>query len=337
MSLPYVEGVTPIPRVIASVTAHMRFVCAHARRGPGGRRSFGTILHQFPFVLGVIASCFIACTAAQAQEAPADISVEGQVWQLREYLSAVGMRPATAGSGNLYTLFDGGRFLINAGCGTVQGRYWLDGAAMMFSPHVEALVQDCPELLRTQEEAVLDLLRRVDRMAISEAELVLMDHNDRRVLVLTQPDKAPLQGRPWRLTAYRDREGIIVDALPIPVFTLMFEDAGNISGRACDTYRAVYTRDDRFLRLVGPIAVSRIGCGDESAGRQGADFLELLGQVDSYRVDAETLLLRDENGRMLARFIPADSDDWGMAEAADPKSGADNLPPPPVPLLPLVR
>ena len=289
------------------------------------------------FALGVIAWCCLGWPTAQAQEAPAKTSVEGQVWQLREYLSAVGMRPASAGAGNLYTLFDTGRFLINAGCGTVQGRYWLNGAGMLFSPHVEALVQDCPELLRAQEQAVLDLLRRVERVSLDESELLLMDQNSRPVLVLAQPDKAPLQGRPWRLTAYRDRDGIIVEALPVPVFTLMFEDAGNISGRACDTYRAVYTRDERFLRLVGPIAVSRIGCGDESAERQGADFLGLLGQVDSYRVDAEKLLLRDENGRMLARFVPAESDDWGINDASRPAGAEDNLPPPPVPLLPLGR
>jgi heat shock protein HslJ len=278
----------------------------------------------------------LACTAAGARPPEAVAGVEGPIWQLKEYRTGGGLRSATPGAGHLYALFDDGRFMINAGCGTLKGRYWLDGETMLFSPHVESVVDDCPDVLRLQEQAVLDLLRVVDRADLRQDEVVLTDGSGRLLLILGTPDRAPLQGRTWALKAYRRADGIVVPALPAPVFTLMFEDASNLSGRACDGYRAVYQRRDRFLRLVGPAAVSRVGCGDDAALRQGEDFIAMLGLVDSYRVDTDTLLLRDGNGRMLAHFAPADD----AAAAADgvlaPPRREDNLPPAPVPVLPFV-
>jgi heat shock protein HslJ len=286
--------------------------------------------------LGALAALAGGTAAAREPEAAAEPPIEGAIWQLREYRTGAGLRPAAPGDGHLYTLFDDGRFMINAGCGTLQGRYWLEGGAMLFSPHVESLLDDCPDILRAQEQAVLDLLRMVDRAAVADGRVSLNDHAGRPLLILAPPDRAPLQGRTWVLKAYRGADGIVVRALDAPAFTLLFEDAGNISGSACDGYRAVYQRSDRFLRLVGPVAVSRIGCANEDAASQGADYIAMLSQVDSYRVDTETLLLRDENGRMLAHFVPADDAEPVANGLFGPARGADNLPPAPVPLLPFV-
>jgi len=263
-------------------------------------------------------------------------TIEDYIWQLQEYKSAVGLRSATPGEGSLYALFDGERFLINAGCGTLQGRYWLDGNNMLFSPHVSSLMRDCPDILRTQEDAVLDLLRDVDGVSLGDDDkrLTLRDSSRRRLLIFGYPDKAPLQGHAWQLDAYRNQDGVVVLMPPSPAFTLRFEDAGNLSGHACDDYRAGYERDDSSLRLVGPIAVTRTGCDSSVAGRQGADYLAVLSGVASYRVDRDELLLRDEDGRMLARFkvmreLPAHA-----TEEAVPGPSADNLPPAPMPLVP---
>jgi heat shock protein HslJ len=199
----------------------------------------------------------------------------------------------------------------------------------LFSPHVASTVSDCPPTLRAQEQTVLGLLPAVTRVHRGEGQVALLDAAGVPLLTLVAPDKSPLQRRVWLLLTYRDRNDLIVPALPAPTFTLRFEDAAHLSGIACQEYRGGFVRDDRFLQLEGPIATTRLGCKDPAVARQAEDYLDALGRADSYRVDAQSLLLRDADGRMIARFsaaaLPPEED---AAETAD----ADRLPPAPLPL-----
>lgn len=258
------------------------------------------------------------------------VALETDAWQVDAYRIEAGMKPAADGDGNRFAVFTDGRFRINAGCGTLTGSYWLEGDRLLFSPHVAALQRDCPDTLQAQEQTLLRLLARVEGLAPAGEQLALLDRDANPLVILTRPATVPLQGRLWQLTHYRNREDVIVAALPAPAFTLRFDSATDLSGTACDPYRALYTRDATGLRLVGPLAASRLGCRDlPPAARQDADYLAVLGTVAGYRVDAHSLLLRDADGRMLARFraVPADG---GMAAVPAP----DRLPPAPVPRLP---
>jgi heat shock protein HslJ len=264
---------------------------------------------------------------------PAQTSLEGGVWQLRAYRTELGLKPTVAGEGNSYVAFDDGGFQINAGCDTLRGSYWLEGERLLFSPHVASVVGDCPPTLRAQEQAVLALLPAVTRLRRADGELLLLGADQEPLLSLTAPDKSPLQRRLWLLLAYRDRNDLIVPALPAPTFTLRFEDAANLSGVACDKYRGGFIRDERFLQMEGPIAASRLGCADPVAARQAEDYLDALSRVDSYRVDAQSLLLRDADGRMIARFtaidLPSEEQEPGIADANPLPSAPLPLPPAP--------
>ncbi|ESQ14083.1 MAG: hypothetical protein N838_12975 [Thiohalocapsa sp. PB-PSB1] len=258
--------------------------------------------------------CLLACAVGNAQDVDRAAeemrpSLEGEIWQLEEYLSPDGYKAALSEQGNLYAVFDEGRFRINSGCNTLNGRYWLSASKLMFSPHVASLLDSCPATLMAQEQALLGLLARIERLLALSDELVLLDATGTRLLKLSRPDAMPLQGPVWQLKAYRNADGTIVPALPSPAFSLEFIDAANLAGRACDTYRAVFTRDAQSLRLVGPLAASLRGCPEsQRASQQDRDYLSALEQVRGYRVDQEKLLLVDANGRMLARFEPKGED-----------------------------
>jgi heat shock protein HslJ len=271
----------------------------------------------------------------------ADSALEGAVWQLHSYRTGVGLKPAVAGDGNSYVAFDEGAFRINAGCDTLRGSYLLEGRRLLFSPHVASGIGDCPPTLRAQEEAVLALLPAVTEVRREDGQLLLLDAERQPLLTLAAPDKSPLQRRLWVLLSYRDRNDLIVQALPAPTFTLRFDDATRLSGVACDDYRGGFIRDERFLMLEGPLAASRLRCGDAAVGRQAEDYLDALSRVDSYRVDEQSLLLRDADGRMIARFtavdLPAQASSPGIADAGPlppgalpfpraPRAGADAQP-----------
>ncbi len=230
-------------------------------------------------------------------------SIDGTIWQLQDYATGATLKMAVAGQGNGYVAFEDGEFRLNAGCDTLHGSYWLDGDALLFSPHVASTLGDCPPTLRAQEQAVLRLLPDVARHAQQESRLLLLDSAGRPLLSLKAPTASPLQLRRWKLLAYRDREDRIVPALAQPDMTLRFDGASHLSGRACDEYRAGFTREGRSLVIEGPVAGTRFGCpASDAATRQAEDYLRALTQIDSYRVDDSSLLLRDADGRMLARF-----------------------------------
>jgi heat shock protein HslJ len=269
-----------------------------------------------------------------AGEAPRH-SLEAQVWQLDAYRTSIGLKPAVSGEGNGYAAFEQGGFRINAGCDTLRGSYLLEDDRLLFSPHIASTLGDCPETLRAQEQAVLALLPTVARLREDADGLALLDAEGRPALTLKAPEKAPLQRRLWRLLAYRNRDDVIVAALPTPRFTLRFDDAVRLSGEACDEYRGAFVRDARYLRLEGPLAGTKLGCpGAPAASRQAEDYLRLLSLVDSYRVDAESLLLRDADGRMLARFAAAATQPIAPAEGLADSATAPRPAPLPAPSAP---
>ncbi len=246
-----------------------------------------------------------------AAEPPPATRLEDGTWELYRYLTDAGLQHVVSDTGRTYAQFDSGRFRMNAGCGTLRGNYLLEGDRLLFSPHVTSMLGDCPAILADQEETLIALLSKVARIASltrddSDAQkLALMDAEGETLVTMQAPDAVPLQGRRWRLIAYRDGDAMIRPALPAPLFTLWFEDAVNLAGVACDRYSASFSREDRLLRLQGPVATSRFGCTQSAAARQQGDaYIEALGAMEAYRVDGDTLLLRDRDGRMLARFRP---------------------------------
>ena len=282
-----------------------------------------------------------ATANAQQVNVPAETrprALEGLVWQLEEYLTVNGLKAALSGTGHRYATFDDGHFRINSGCSTLNGSYWLEGSRLIFSPHVASMLLDCPETLMAQEQAVLGLLGVIERFVPSTDGLAMVDSSGKTLITLARPDAVPLQGRVWRLLTYRNGNGTVGPALATPTFSLEFVDGSNLIGHACDTYRAVFTRDEERLSLVGPVAVSRRGCaGSNDASRQNTDYLAALEAVQSYQVDRSKLLLRDMNGRMLARFEPMEDQDQTPSRSTTTSQEADKLPSAPKPLLPAIR
>jgi heat shock protein HslJ len=238
--------------------------------------------------------------------------LEQDTWELGRYRTAIGLKEVVSDSGPAYAQFSDGRFRINAGCDTLRGSYLLEGDRLLFSVHVTAPIGDCPSVLAEQEQALIDLLPRITRVSRIEATATdapgyrLLGARGETLLTLSAPSSLPLQGRRWRLVSYRGADALVRPALAEPVFTLWFEDALNLAGQACDRYNASFIREDRFLRLQGPVATSRFGCEESAAARaQGDAYLDALALTEAYRVDGDTLLLRDRDGRMLARFKPA--------------------------------
>jgi heat shock protein HslJ len=86
---------------------------------------------------------------------------------------------------------------------------------------------------------------------------------------------------------------------------------GTVSGHAgINRYRADYRLADGSLEL-GPAATTLMA-GDPAAMRAEHDYLQLLGAIDGYRLEDESLVLTDRGGNPILWFRAAPDVDGGI-------------------------
>ena len=106
---------------------------------------------------------------------------------------------------------------------------------------------------------------------------------------------ADIEDQPWQLTS---ATGLMIPEGVVPSAAFA---SGNVFGTAgCNTYRASYTLDGDSLEISEP-AGTLIGCPPPVDEFERA-YLDALGQVASWELDGEELVLSDADGSELLRF-----------------------------------
>ena len=108
-------------------------------------------------------------------------------------------------------------------------------------------------------------------------------------------DPADIEDKPWQLTS---ATGLTIPdgVVPSAAFT-----GGNVFGTAgCNTYRASYTLDGDSLEIGEP-AGTLIACPPPVDEFERA-YLDALGEVASWELDGEELVLSDADGNELLRY-----------------------------------
>jgi len=108
-------------------------------------------------------------------------------------------------------------------------------------------------------------------------------------------DSADIEDQPWQLTS---ATGLMIPEGVVPSAAFA---SGNVFGTAgCNTYRASYTLDGDSLEISEP-AGTLIGCPPPVDEFERA-YLDALGQVATWELDGEELVLSDADGGELLRF-----------------------------------
>ena len=100
----------------------------------------------------------------------------------------------------------------------------------------------------------------------------------------------PLVGVVWEWAAFMKTEPATQAVVPNPTsYTAVFDGEGNVLIQAdCNMARATYTLENEALAIeIGPL--TRAAC---TPGSISNDFLDRLGQVGSYMIDGDDLILR---------------------------------------------
>ena len=220
-------------------------------------------------------------------------------WQLTEMAGADGamVTPIT-----IPTLaFENDGVAGNASCNQYFGGYEIDGSSISFG-QLASTEMFCGEPgVMEQETAYLAALASVDTWSM-DGETLTLSSGDTALLAYVAISQE-LAGSSWDLLAYNNGTGGFQSTVIDVAVTALFAEDGTLSGSAgCNSYNATWEADDDKLEI-GPVASTAMACADEAVNQQEFRYLELLGQADTYRIDAGTLEIFDEVGMRILQYL----------------------------------
>jgi heat shock protein HslJ len=258
----------------------------------------------FSIVLtGLIAMAIeIGPVAAQGAGEPPD-TLEDQDWQLASYRTSDGLQPAKTADGGAVVRFSSGRFSGSVGCNRLMGVYRTGDSALRFDPRIGATMMACPPEIMAQEQAVIDGLQQAEAYRIDDGRLIVEAADGTQLLTFSRYEAPALTGTRWRVIGYNNGRGGVTSVLADTEIVLQLDADGRLAGKVCNNYRGGFEQDGERLRLVGPIASTRMACPTpEGAGDQETAYLNALARVERYRIEGNQLTLLDADGATLARF-----------------------------------
>ena len=198
----------------------------------------------------------------------------------------------------------------SAGCNEYSTSYQVDGSSISIGSVVTTKMS-CPEPegIMVQENAYLAILENLATYRIQGDQLDLSSVDGELVATFAASSPVPLEGTPWRLYAYNDEQGAVLDPLPGTEITATFGEGSELAGSAgCNDYTATYTVDGDSL-TIGPVRSTLMACAEpEGVLQQETAFLGLLESAASYEILASRLKLSNADGEGILVFIAADSD-----------------------------
>jgi heat shock protein HslJ len=244
-------------------------------------------------VLAMPIALLAAACSSSDDTVPTDYS-----WQLKEIADADGTMSTPV---TIPTLaFESDQVAGNASCNQYFGAYSINGSSITFGPLASTQMFCGEPGVMEQEAAYLAALEAVDTWTIDDETLTL-SAGDAPLLVYA-PISQDLAGSSWDLLAYNNGTGGFQSAvIDVPV-TAMFNEDGSLTGSAgCNSYNGTWETEDGSV-TIGPLASTRMLCGDEALDQQEARYLEVLETSDTYRIESAILELFDAEGTRILQY-----------------------------------
>jgi heat shock protein HslJ len=110
-----------------------------------------------------------------------------------------------------------------------------------------------------------------------------------------------LTGAEWSAAGVNNGKGGVASLVADTVITATFGEDGPLFGSGgCNRYRGQFTVDGARI-TIGPLATTRMACPGPVM-EQEAQYLAALGRATTWRIDGDTLELRDADGALQVSF-----------------------------------
>lgn len=197
--------------------------------------------------------------------------------------------------------FEDGQVAGNASCNQYFGSYEIDGSSISFGQlaSTEMFCGEPPGVM-DQEMAYLAALATVDTWSM-DGETLTLSSGDTPLLVY-EAISQDLAGSSWDLLAYNNGTGGFQSAVIDFAVTLLFAGDSTLSGSGgCNSYSGTWEVQDGSI-AIGPVAATLMACADMEVQDQETRYLALLGEADTYRIDAGTLVMFDAAGIRILQY-----------------------------------
>lgn len=270
-----------------------------------------------------------AVTAVVAEVPPHPLA--GSTW----IVASLDGRPPRPGT-QLTVTFTWSELSGFGGCNRFSGEYALEGDH--FKPGmVQKTLEGCPGAgILEQEQAYVDAVQAGGQFRLDGDRLEILDPAGQVRLAFTcqaewpPQDVAALLGNTWRLMTVNGTAPLVGSTITLAFETRGKKEDGTTTGRAfgsagCRAYEAEFEADARrvwFLmtRMLGEV------CASSDLLRQEGEYTTMLGWLERYRVEGETLVLRTKRGEVLhfAR-VPTDATPTPLPSTPTPTASPADL------------
>ena len=263
----------------------------------------------------VIIALLVAGCTTQPQTAPVTplpttlpVTTPGQpsiigTWSLVSTYSGGRAVSALSGTTITATFSDAGTVSGSAGCNNYVATCQVTRDTIAIGkPATSKANCGSPTGVMDQETMYLSNLQGAASYTVNGDTLTLYDLKG-NILLTYQRSGAlvtplPIAGIPWNLERYQQVSGAEVPVIQGTEVTALFGPIGTLNGTAgCNSYNGAYTTSGSNGISIGPLATTKMYCGDPGVMDQETAYLALLQTVSSYEVTGEgTLNLRNSAG-----------------------------------------
>lgn len=197
--------------------------------------------------------------------------------------------------------FGDGQVSGDGSCNRFFGPYEATGGGELRFGELGTSMRACLEAVMDQEQAFLEALDAVDSYSIAGDVLELRSGSE--VMVLFEAIPTSLANSEWRLTALDNGHQAVVGVVDGTEITATFTEDGTLAGSSgCNSYRATWEAGEGTISI-GPAMGTKKLCPGEGVMDQEARYLEVLGLVTTFRMDATRLELFDDDGATQLQYV----------------------------------
>ena len=189
-----------------------------------------------------------------------------------------------------------GNVSITADCNQVTGTYTTDGNKLTITPGASTLAA-CPP--GSMGDEYVRQLSTVSSYLFNYGNLILEFKLDSGTMSFAPSAPAGLAGTAWKVMNYNNGNQAVVSLITGSEITLNFGADGQVSGSAgCNRYTGTYQAEGETLK-VGQLVSTMMACpSPKGVMEQEAKYLAALQKAATYKIEGNTLTIRDAGGAM---------------------------------------
>ncbi len=262
-------------------------------------------LRILPFLAGAMLLIPFLLASGCIGQAPPGVQLNGTGWILKGYVNDG--TPVQVLNGTTVTLefSDDGRITGTAGCNHYFASYEVRGTGIMIGQAGSTEMYCMTPGVMEQESTYLSLLGRAKTVTVDGDRLTLSDATGTPVLSFKKilpPVPEPLVGTNWTLESFHSGDSVS-SVIAGTTVTALFSEDGRLSGSAgCNRYFAHYASSGISLSISGT-GSTKMYCTTPGVMQQESTYLSLLGQVTSFTIQGDRLIVSDAKGTPLLSFV----------------------------------